>query len=170
MTRFVIRLVLIYAILSVIGVGGCIFWIKKTDRDNAIPRKELFVVNLSNDTIYIYLSGNYTKQEKRLLKDKPDRDILTSSSEETLPYSSMDGTIHRAACFYIPHKKGKDIRLPDNFEIHIRCSRGSITLNRKQFFEITHGRTSDDSWTLYVTDFLIEQTIKDTSKQLDIDN
>ena len=149
MKRFILRTLLIYILLSIVISGSVIYFGKKDIRENRYPRKTLYVVNRTNDTISIEVFGVYTKAEKRALNRKPDR-YTFHRGMSTLPYEDATGAVKQAAAILIPHKRDCDIQFPQDFAIHIHKQEESITLSREQFFQQVKGKSSDNIWVLYV--------------------
>ena len=155
MTRFILRTLLIYTILSVVITGSIIFFSKRESRERRYPRKTLYVVNMTNDTISVYLTGTYTRAEKRALDDKPDQYTFRENIE-TLPYEDAYGAVIQSIAMHIPYKRDHDILFPQDFTIHIeKQDESSISLSREQFFRLTKGKSSDNTWVLYVDSLML---------------
>lgn len=159
MKRYILRLLLIYTLISIALVGSIIFIEKREKRERNYPRKRLYVVNLTKDTISVHLTGSYTKAEKKELIDKPDRDTFPEDTI-TLPYLYHERAVRQAIDFYIPHKQHKDIAFPENFRLHIKHHFGDIMLTREQILELSKGNSSQNSWTLYIDSNLLSQFLE----------
>ena len=160
MKRFTLQILLLYTFISIIFVGGVIIISNNDRKENRYPRKNIYIVNLTGDTVSIHLTGSYTKAEKKLLTDKPDT-YTFSDRVENLPYLhsySTGITTMQAIRFRIPHKCDKEINFPENFTVHIQNQYGEILLTRQQFFRLTKGKPSDNTWTLYLDPSLIPQS------------
>ena len=151
MKKFVIRLFLIYTLLSVILVGTLMFLFHMQETSEPVPRKEIYIVNLTDDTIQVHLSGSYQDKEYRLLKDKPDRKEF-SFEKSTLPFPFSDQMTGKATRYPVPYRTGTDIGFPDNFALRIEHDGGNTVIDREQFYNLVHGTSRDNSWTLYITD------------------
>ncbi|MDR2916334.1 MAG: leucine-rich repeat domain-containing protein [Tannerella sp.] len=149
MKRFILRLLLAYTIISIVVVAGVIAINKHDHNEHQIPRKTLYVVNMTGDSITVSISGAYTKEEKRKMDDKPD-DYVFMEQEQPLPYHYEEGVERQAAAFYIPHKHDKKIEFPDDFVLHIKSAKRNITLNKEQVTGRINGRYDQNWWVIYV--------------------
>lgn len=154
MKRFTLLILLIYTIVSVVFVGTIIIIEKNAQRENNHPRKNLYIINQTNDTISVWLSGSYTDSEKKKLKDKPDTYIFPEQVDK-LPYFYSDGAKAYAMRIHLPFKCDKEINFPENFSIHIQNQYGEITLTREQFMQLTKGEISDNTWALYIDKHIV---------------
>ena len=149
MKRFILRTLLLYTLLSIVISGCVIYFGIKDKRESRYPRKTLYVVNRTNDTISIQVFGVYTKAEKRALNSKPDQDTFYRGMS-TLPYEYATGAVRQATAILIPHKRDCDIQFPQDFAIHIHKQEESISLSREEFFQRVKGKSSDNTWVLYI--------------------
>ncbi len=154
MTRFVTRLMIVYTLVTIVLVSGIVFYEKHQQSERRHPRKSLYVVNLTADTLSVYITGNYTKAEKRTMTDKPDEDDISARSTAT-PYSWHDHIENRASSFRIPHKSGQDIGFPENFELHIDGTKHDVVIGRKQFYDLIGNDLQRNSWIIYITPELL---------------
>jgi len=166
MKRFILWLLLVYTLVSAVFVGSIILIEKNLQRENNHPRKSLYIVNQTNDTISVCLSGSYTDTEKKKLKEKPDRYEYLPSDGATIPYSYSEGVKVYVIHFMMPYKRDKDIDFPEDFTVHIQNEQGKIELTRKQFFQFTKGKLSDNMWILYIDSLLLSRFLVPQQEEL----
>ncbi len=159
MKRFVLNLFWIYTLITVIVVSTLIYIGKEQQRESDLPRKSLYVVNLTTDTLSVYITGNYTKAEKRAMTDKPDTDDISARSTET-PHRWEENIENRASFFRIAHKSGMNIGFPENFELHIEGRKHEVTIDREQFYELIGNDLQRSWWIVYITPEWWEQQKK----------
>ena len=121
MKRFIMWLLPVYAILSIVIVTSLVIIDKHEGRERNYPRKQLYVVNLSNDNIAVSISGSYDEYEKKEMKDKPDTYTI-SGDTVVLPYNWGEERIKQAVSFRLPFKHNKKTKFPRNFRIHVKSS------------------------------------------------
>lgn len=162
MKRFILRLLLIYTLISIIMIVCAILILNHDPNESCYPHKMLYVVNMTGDSISVSISGAYTKEEQRAMGDKPDEYIFPEQAQ-TLPYHRYNGSLGQAASFYIPHKHNTDIEFPVDFKIHIRSPKNEVTFNRNQF-EYYAGRKYDwNWWVIYIKPHWLEPEVPDTT-------
>lgn len=149
MIRFILNLLLVYVLISVIMIISVILISKRDRCESSCPRKMLYVVNMTDDSISVSISGAYTEEEQRMMGDKPDEYIFTEDTQ-TLPYHWIDGEERQAAGFRIPHKYNTEIEFPNNFMLHIKSAKREITLNKNDFENYINHRFDQNWWAVYV--------------------
>ena len=155
MKRFILRLLLAYTLISIVVVSGVIIIEKHDRRESRMPRKTLYVVNRTGDSITVSISGAYTQEEKRKMGDKPDEYIFREQAQ-TLPYHHHDGVERQAVRFHIPHKYNKEIEFPDDFTLRIKSAKREIILNKEQLEYRINKRYDQNWWAIYVEPYWLE--------------
>ena len=147
MKNFILWLLPIYAILSIAIVATLIITSENEKRERRFPRKQLYVVNLSNDSIAVSISGSYDKYEKKEMKDKPDTYTI-SGDTIVMPYNWYEEQIRQAATFRLPHKHNKKIKFPRDFRIHVKSPQREFDLDRSAIYG--GDDTEKNWWVVYI--------------------
>jgi len=155
MKGFILNTILIYTLLSSILVAGIVTFDKYKREENNTPRKKLYVVNQTDDSISVYLTGKYTKYEKWKMKDRPDSYTLPSDTFtlplDTSPYIYRNEVVKcQVAEYEIPHKYNKEIPFPSDMLIHIKHKHNEIIIDKNELYRLSGGEASDNAWTLYI--------------------
>lgn len=165
MKRFILCLLLTYTLISVTMIVSIILISDHERRESHYPRKMLYVVNMTGDSISVSISGAYTKEEQRVMGDKPDGYVFTESTQ-MLPYHWIEGEERQAAGFHLPHKCNTEIEFPNDFVLYIKSAKREITLNKEQFTDQINGRYDRNWWVIYVEPHWLEppkQEVVDTT-------